>query len=85
MILSFEKSDKDETIVRVDGKEFSSKDYITMVKEIKERRDIEVTFDEGIPEEDRESVIQMIQKINSVGRVEPEPVQEESLEDDLPF
>lgn len=66
MKLKFEKNKKRETFVKVDGKDFSTKDYIEMIKKIKNKEKIEVEFEEDITTEEQGNIESMINEINSI-------------------
>lgn len=90
MKLKFEKNENGEISARVAGKDFSPKDYIEMVKEIKNNEEIEVEFGEGLTEEEMDSVNSMIEDINNITTINSEEI-EDSREgnkvelDDVPF
>lgn len=88
MILLFEKNENEEIQVKINGGEFSSKDYIDIIKAVKGGVNIEARFSDDILEEDKESVNQMISRINQITSDKIEKVAEAPLKEsseDLPF
>ncbi len=86
MKIHFSKTDNSEIVMKVDDTEFSPKDYILMIKEIKNNKDIEVVYDEKITPEEKASIDSMIAEINNIKN---EPIKsvgafDEDF-DDLPF
>lgn len=87
MKLHFEKKEAGEISVQVDGIDFATKDYIRMVKEIKDKLKVEVSYSEQITEEEKGRINSMISELNALSETKStakEPEVDEDL-DDLPF
>lgn len=66
MKLRFGKNKKGEFFVKVNEKDFSTKDYIEMIKKVKNKEKIEVEFEEGIAIEEQSNIESMINEINNI-------------------
>jgi len=66
MKLKFIKNEAGEVSVKIEEKDFCAKDYIKMIKEIKEGKKIEVDFEGKISKDEQDSVRLMIKKINNI-------------------
>ena len=95
MKLRFEKNKDGEIIVKVDEKTFSTKDYIEMIKEIKNEKKIDADFGSDITEEEEISVKSMLESINNIEEADYQETnsvdesvgedEEEINPDDIPF
>ncbi|MBT4516998.1 MAG: hypothetical protein HOC78_03805 [Candidatus Komeilibacteria bacterium] len=95
MKLRFEKNKDGEIIVKVDEKTFSTKDYIEMIKEIKNEKKIDAEFGSDITEEEEISVKSMLESINNIEEADYQETnsvdesvgedEEEINPDDIPF
>ena len=85
MKLHFDKNTDGEIFAQVDGKDFSTKDYIRMIKEIKNKERIEADFGEQITQDEKERVNEMLMEINLVGQsdIDPDDDGGENSEGDL--
>ncbi len=70
MKLKFKKNENKEILVKINGKDFSTKDYIEMIKEINNEKKIEVEFGKNVTEEEQESVLSMFNDINNIKEVD---------------
>ncbi|MEY4440458.1 MAG: hypothetical protein RLY49_84 [Candidatus Parcubacteria bacterium] len=66
MKLKFLKKENDEIYIMIGEKEFSSNDYVDMIKEIYSNEKVEVEFSSDITSEEQESVNFMIAEINKI-------------------
>ena len=66
MKLKFGKKPSGDIFVKVGEKNFSTKDYIRMVKEIKKGKKIGKEFGKNITREEQKSVESMLEEINSI-------------------
>ena len=87
MKLKFEKNKNGEITIKVDGKDFSTKDYIQMIKKIKNEEKIEPEFGGNITEEEQNSVNSMIDDLNNIkeSKVDESEAKEEINVDNIPF
>ncbi len=88
MKLKFRKNEKGEILVEVDGKSFSTKDYIEMIKEIKNEKKIEAEFEKNITNDERNYVESMLNDLNKINETTDNAVEdydEAGEAGDLPF
>ena len=89
MKLKFIKNEDGVISVKIGKEDFSTGDYIEMIKEIKNEKKIEVEFEENISEDEQDSVKLMIKDINNIGKAdfnEKEEVVEDKIKlEDIPF
>jgi len=76
MKLSFDKKDSGEVFVQVEGRNFATKDYIEMIKQIKKNEEVEAEFTESITQDERNSIEAMLGEINGIKDSEEEPDEE---------
>ena len=80
MKLHFDKKEDGEIYVQINGKDFSTKDYIQMVKDIRDEKKIEASHGKQITQEEQDSIKEMLVEINQINKENPET--EEETEDD---
>lgn len=89
MKLKFTKNSEGEIFVKVEEKDFSTEDYITMIKELKKGELLEVEFEGDISEEEKGHVNSMVKEINDIENAstveEEKEVDEKINPDDIPF
>lgn len=87
MKLKFDKNESGEILIQIEGKSFVTTHYIEMIKQIKEKKEIEAEFSEQIPADERRSVEAMIKEINSIKEFNHngEKTSSDDYPDDLPF
>lgn len=91
MKLHFDRKGGGEVVVQVDGKDFTTVDYIKMIKEVKKDGKIEADFSEQISQDEKDSVGAMLKEINRINQKQEEA--EPNIEypeqdinpDDIPF
>lgn len=69
MKLKFEKSEEGEISVKIEDRNFVTKDYIQMIKDIKSDEKMEAEFSEEITQEEQNSVNSMLDEINKIKEV----------------
>lgn len=94
MKLKFEKSENGVISVKIGDNDFVTKDYIKMIKDIKNGEKIEAEFGDNISKEERDSVSSMFKDINSIKETSADENKEAAAieypegdinPDDLPF
>jgi hypothetical protein len=68
MKLHFDKKEDGEIYAQVEGKDFSTKDYIQMIKEVKSEKKIEASFGKQITQDEQDSVKEMLVEINQINK-----------------
>ncbi|MBW3020883.1 hypothetical protein KY334_06310 [Candidatus Woesearchaeota archaeon] len=66
MKLNFKKEENGEINIAVEGTEFSTADYIEIIKNLKDGNRIEVDFEGDVSEEEKDSINSMIEEINKI-------------------
>lgn len=66
MNLKFDRSDSGEITVEINGKGMRSADYITIIKEVKEGKNIEAEYGSGVTAEEKLSIEGMLKEINGI-------------------
>ena len=66
MKLKFEKNKDGIISVKVGDRNFATKDYIQMIKDIKSEEKIEAEFGDDITQEEQDSVNSMLEEINKI-------------------
>ncbi|MFH2035880.1 MAG: hypothetical protein ABIJ45_05700 [Candidatus Zixiibacteriota bacterium] len=91
MKLKFEKNQEGKVYIKIDDVIFSTKDYITMIKEIKKEKVIEAEFSENIDTVEQGNVKSMLKEINNIRETDDDEEDEAvdqinaDADDDLPF
>lgn len=89
MKLKFEKNEAQEIIVSADGENFVSQNYIDLIKQLHAGKKLEVEFEEGLTDAEKQTIIKMVETINSLdtetGGSDFKPINEVEKDDDLPF
>jgi len=86
MNLIFNKDKDGKILVTIDGKDFTTKDYISMIKEIKEGKDIKVSFDGDVSSEEKENINSMISDINNIKEIDKIKIDESDIDpESIPF
>jgi len=86
MNLIFNKDKDGKILVTIDGKDFTTKDYINMIKEIKEGKDIKVSFDGDVSSEEKENINSMISDINNIKEIDKIKIDESDIDSEsIPF
>lgn len=66
MKLNFKKEENGAINIAVGGTEFSTTDYIEIIKNLKDGDRIEVDFEGDVSEEEKDSINSMIEEINKI-------------------
>jgi len=67
MKLKFQKNEKNEIFVKIGEKDFSTDDYIKMIKDVRNHKKIEADFEGSISGDEQDSVLSMLNEINNIG------------------
>lgn len=72
MKLKFEKTKDGAISVKIGDRSFTTKDYIQMIKDIKNEEKMEAEFGDGITQEEQNSVNSMLDEVNNIKETEAE-------------
>lgn len=85
MKLKFTKDKDGEISVKIGEKDFSTADYINMIKEIKSKKEIEAEYGDDISEDEIDSVKSMLKDINNIKETDVSKNEEKINPEDIPF
>lgn len=66
MKIHFDKKEDGEVTVQIEGADFTTKDYIRMIKVLKGKGKIEALYNEKITDEEKLNINEMIVEINNI-------------------
>ena len=85
MKLRFDKKEDGEVTVQIEGADFTTKDYVKMIKVLKGKGKVEALYSDKITDEEQLNINEMIAEINNIPNENVIDKSDDEDSDDLPF